>query len=186
VIVECKSKTQNDGKTQLENYLTLSRANIGVWFNGKEFIAIRKYEKSGKIFFDDLPDIPKFGERLEDIGQYKRKDLIPPYSLIHEFRAIRNYLAGNAVGMTNDASFAQEVINVILCKLYDEKYTEPDNKIRFRAGYEKSTDDVLDRVMEIFLDTKKEYSDVFDLHSTITSIFSSVCFFDEKTAMSTG
>jgi len=162
IIVECKSKTQNDGKTQLENYLTLSRANIGVWFNGEEFIAIRKYEKSGKIFFDDLPDIPKFGERLEDIGQYKRKDLIQPHNLIHEFRAIRNYLAGNAVGMTNDSAFAQEVINVILCKLYDEKYTEPENKIRFRAGYEESTDNVLNRIMEIFLDTKKEYSDVFE------------------------
>ena len=162
IIVECKAKTEKDGRTQLENYLTLSRANLGVWFNGNGFIAIRKYEKDGNVFFEDIPDIPKFGERLEDIGQYKRKDLAPPNNMINEFRAIRNYLAGNAKGMTNDESFAREVINVILCKLYDEKYTEPDNKIRFRAGYEESTGDVLTRIIEIFKDTKKEYSDVFD------------------------
>ena len=167
IIVECKAKTETEGRTQLENYLTLSRANLGVWFNGNGFIAMRKYERNGNVFFEDIPDIPKFGERLEDIGQYKRKDLITPHNIINEFRAIRNYLAGNAKGMTNDASFAQEVINVILCKLYDEKYTEPENKIRFRAGYDESTEDVLDRIMQIFQDTKKEYSDVFENEDNI-------------------
>lgn len=161
IIIECKAKTEKVGRTQLENYLTLSRANLGVWDNGNDSIAIRKCEKDGNVFFEKIPDIPKFGERLEDIGQYKRKDLTTPHNMIKEFRAIRNYLAGNAKGMTNDESFAREVINVILCKLYDEKYTEPDNKIRFRAGYRESTKDVLNRIMEIFLDTKKEYSDIF-------------------------
>lgn len=138
-----------------KNYLTLSCATLGVWFNGDGFIAIKKYVKDGNVFFDDIPDIPKFGERLQDIGQYKRKDLITPHNMISEFKTIRNYLAGNARGMTNDESFAREVINIILCKLYDEKYTEPDNKIRFRAGYEESHDDVLSRITRIFQDTKK-------------------------------
>ena len=162
IIVECKEKTEKGGITQLKNYLTLSRANLGVWFNGVGFATIRKYVKDGNVFFDDILDIPKFGERLEDIGQYKRKDLIIPHNIINEFKAIRNYLAGNAKGMTNDESFAREVINVILCKLYDEKYTEPDNKIRFRSGYEEPVKDVLSRINQIFQDTKTEYSDVFD------------------------
>ena len=142
--------------------MTLSRAYLGVWFNGSGFLAIRKLILSdGRINFDDIPDIPKYGERLEDIGQYKRKDLVVPYNLINEFKVIRNYLAGNARGMTNDQSFAKEVINVILCKLYDEKYTEPENKIMFRAGYEEPAVDVSGRLHNIFRDTKREYSDVF-------------------------
>ena len=36
LIVECKKKNRKDGRTQLENYLTLSKANLGVWFNGEE------------------------------------------------------------------------------------------------------------------------------------------------------
>tara|TARA_R110002124_G_C8947866_1_gene513137 strand:- start:8 stop:403 length:396 start_codon:yes stop_codon:yes gene_type:complete len=36
VIVECKKKNRKDGKTQLQDYLRFSTAEIGVWFNGEE------------------------------------------------------------------------------------------------------------------------------------------------------
>ncbi|MDR2627746.1 MAG: type I restriction enzyme HsdR N-terminal domain-containing protein, partial [Dysgonamonadaceae bacterium] len=31
IVVECKKKNRKDGRTQLENYLTLSTAYLGVW-----------------------------------------------------------------------------------------------------------------------------------------------------------
>ena len=36
IIVECKKKNRKDGESQLEDYLRLSKAEIGVWFNGNE------------------------------------------------------------------------------------------------------------------------------------------------------
>ena len=50
IIVECKKKNRKDGRGQLEDYLRLSRATLGVWFNGEERFFIRKYEKEEKFF----------------------------------------------------------------------------------------------------------------------------------------
>ena len=78
LIVECKKKNRKDGRTQLENYLTLSKANLGVWFNGEErFYLLKQNTEDGRVLFKEIPNIPKFGERLEDIGAIKR-DLTSP------------------------------------------------------------------------------------------------------------
>ncbi|HEX7742026.1 MAG TPA: hypothetical protein VF442_06285, partial [Sphingobium sp.] len=60
----CKKKNRKDGKTQLQNYLTFSKAALGVWFNGDERIFLRKIEKDGKIEFEEIPNIPQFGQRI--------------------------------------------------------------------------------------------------------------------------
>ena len=52
IIVECKKKNRRDGRSQLEDYLRLSRAYLGVWFNGDERLYLQKTEKDGKICFD--------------------------------------------------------------------------------------------------------------------------------------
>jgi hypothetical protein len=43
LIVECKKKTRKDGRGQLEDYLHFSKACLGVWYNGKETLYLRKY-----------------------------------------------------------------------------------------------------------------------------------------------
>ena len=161
IIVECKASTKNDGRRQLEHYLKFSNASMGVWYNGSDFLALRKHEQSGQITFKKIPDIPKFGERLEDIGQYRRKDLRAPHNLTAEFRTIRNYLAGNAHRIVNDQQLSQELINMILCKLYDEKYTPDNESVQFRVGVDEPDNDVYARIIQRFNDTKEEYSDVF-------------------------
>jgi len=42
IVVECKKKNRKDGLTQLQDYLRLSRATLGVWFNGEERQFIKK------------------------------------------------------------------------------------------------------------------------------------------------
>lgn len=42
IIVECKKKTKKDRIEQLKNYLSLSEANIGIWFNGTHSVYIKK------------------------------------------------------------------------------------------------------------------------------------------------
>ncbi len=116
IVVECKKKNRKDGRTQLEDYLRFCKAQMGVWFNGEERFFIRKYEKDGKVMFSEIPNIPQYGQRLEDIGKFKRCDLKPTHNLKAVFRAIRNHLAANTVGATRDEVLAQQLINVIFVK----------------------------------------------------------------------
>lgn len=134
IIVECKKKNRKDGQTQLEDYMRLSKARLGVWFNGNEKLTIQKIENNGQVLFEEITDIPSYGQRIEDVGKYLRKDLEAPTNLKTIFKVIRNYLAPNAVGVTRDESLAQQLINLIFCKIYDEKYTKPDDMVSFRCG----------------------------------------------------
>lgn len=167
IIVECKKKTRKDGKTQLQDYLRFSKANLGVWFNGEERLFIKKIEKSGQVLFEEIPNIPKFGQRFEDIGKFKRKDLEVPHNLKVIFKAVRNHLAGNFSGATRDEELARELINLIFCKIYDERFTKPDEAVTFRVGVNEKLSDVKDRIFDLFDKVKSKYSAVIDVSDKI-------------------
>lgn len=167
IIVECKKKSRKDGKTQLQDYLRLSKARIGVWFNGEERLFLLKHEKNGEIKFSELPNIPRFGERVEDIGKFRRKDLRPATNLKSVFKTIRNYLAANAVGITRDEIFAQQLINLIFCKIYDERFTKKNDIVMFRAGVGEDDKKVGKRIVELFTKVKSQYDDVIDVADSI-------------------
>jgi type I restriction enzyme M protein len=150
IIVECKKKMRRDGKTQLQDYLRFSKAYLGVWFNGEERLFLRKIEEAGRIEFEEIPNIPQFGQRLEDIGRFKRKDLKATHNLKSTFKAIRNHLAANTVGATRDEVLAQQLINLIFCKIYDERFTEPNDMVEFRAGIEEEAEEVKRRIAGLF------------------------------------
>ena len=150
IIVECKKSTRKDGRTQLEDYLRFSTARMGVWFNGDEKLFLKKSEAKGKVIFEVLPNLPRHGERLEDIGLYKRKDLKKANNLKSVFRTIRNYLAANAVGITRDEVFAQQIINLIFCKIYDERFTKSDDTVKFRAGFGEKPSEVRTCLLTFF------------------------------------
>jgi type I restriction enzyme M protein len=158
IIVECKSDTEKAGRKQLEIYLTLSDAFIGVWFNGKSHHYIHKYYENGKVIFKELPTLPRFGQRVEDIGLYKRSDLETSASLKAVFRDIRHHLAGNTVGITHDIRLAHQIINVLFCKIYDETTKGPDELVEFRAGVDESDRTVRDRLLNLFTSVKTRFS----------------------------
>ena len=167
IIVECKNKNRMDGRGQLEDYLRLSKANLGVWFNGSERLFLRKIEKGDKVIFDEIPNIPKAYQRIEDIGQFKRKDLKPTHNFKTIFKSIRNHLAANVVGATRDEVLAQQLINLIFCKLYDERFTNPENNIKFRVGVDESPKEVKSRILELFQKVKQNQSDIFEIEDKI-------------------
>ncbi len=167
IIVECKSETEKAGRKQLEIYLTLSDAFVGVWFNGKSHLYLHKYYEGGKVYFRELPTLPKFGQRVQDIGLYKRADLETSASLKAVFRDIRHHLAGNTVGITHDIRLAHQIINVLFCKIYDETTKGPDELVEFRAGVDESARAVRDRVLGLFTSVKTRFNDVFDRTETI-------------------
>jgi type I restriction enzyme M protein len=168
IVVECKRKTRKDGLTQLKNYLTFSTARLGVWFNGEERLYIKKTEKAGKVLFSEIPNIPRNGERIEDIGRFKRKDLTIPHNLKVVFKAIRNHLAGNTVGATRDEVLAQQLINIIFCKIYDERFTKQEEMVEFRAGVDESDKVVSKRIKDIFKKVQTKYKEVIDFSDKIS------------------
>ena len=168
MIVECKKPNRKDGRRQLEIYMQLSQARLGVWYNGNQKLCLLKKVSNGSIFFEEIPNIPEYGERVEDVGLYRRKDLSIPHNLKSIFKDIRNYFAANNVGATRDETFAQQFINLLFCKIYDERFTKMDDIVRFRAGINEDKHSVAQRIKSIFSDVKEQYKDVFSDEDTIT------------------
>ena len=168
IVIECKKETREDGIDQLKDYLKFCEAELGVWFNGNSTNYVRKYIKNNKIYFDDeLINIPNYGQNIEDIGLFKKIDLIQTHNLKPKFVSIRNYLSGNAVGTTRDEELARQIINIILCKLYDEKFTKNEDILQFRAGINEDAKLVAERIQNRFNEAKIIYKDVLDEKDTI-------------------
>ena len=118
---------------------------------------------SGRRTCRILPNIPRNGQRIEDIGLYKRKDLVRPSNLKAVFRGIRNHLAGMTTGITRDEALAQEIINLLFCKLLDEQESGAEDTVNFRVGVGEPAEDVRVRVHALFERVKENvFGDVFD------------------------
>lgn len=169
LVVECKKKNRKDGVAQLKLYMDMSPAEVGVWFNGDEHVYLRKVlKRNGTREYHELPNIPRYGQRIDDIGLFKRQDLVAPSNLKAVFRDLRNHLAGMTTGITRDEALAQEIINLLFCKILDERDTAPNDTVFFRAGINESAAAVKNRVLTLFDRVKLQvYDDVFSPHDTI-------------------
>jgi len=91
----------------------------------------------------------------------KRKDLIPTNNLKSIFDEIRNYLAGNAKGITRDETLAQELINILFCKIQDEITKRPEDTLSFYALSNEKSQTTHKRILNYFNnEVRKEYGDV--------------------------
>jgi len=169
ILVECKRKTRKDGEKQLRIYLTMSAAQIGVWFNGKDHVyLLKRYKPDGTIEWVSLPSIPRYGQAVTDIGLLTRGELKPPTNLKAVFRDIRNHLAGNTTGITRDQALAQEIMAILFCKIVDELNTAPKDLPQFRAGMDEAPSKVAERIRKLFAGVRSMYSDVFRAEDTIS------------------
>lgn len=163
MIVECKRADRSDGLAQLQLYMEMSAAHIGVWFNGLDHIYLRKVVSAdGTRVFEEIPNIPRFGQTIDEIGRHLRRDLRPSRNLKAIFADLRNHLAGNVAGITRDVALAEQVLNIVFCKLYDELNTAPDEVVSFRAAAGDAEPEVAARVRGLFDQVVAKYSDVFD------------------------
>ena len=105
---------------------------------------------------------------MEDIGRFKRSELQSTHNLKGTFKAIRNHLAANTVGATRDEVLAQQLINIIFCKIYDERHTAPDDMVTFRAGFDEEPELVKKRILDLFVDVKNKYKGVMDKDDNIS------------------
>lgn len=169
IIVECKKPTRKDGESQLKLYMTMSSAQLGVWFNGRDHLYLfKKLAKDGSFEWVSLPTLPKFGQSIADIGSLVRSQLVLPSNLKSVFRDIRNHLAGNTTGITRDQELAQEIMAILFCKIFDELDKAPNETVDFRTSVDDKPSVVRKRINQIFERVKAEYSDVFRANDSIT------------------
>jgi len=107
---------------------------------------------------------------------FKRCDLIPTHNLKSILKNIRNFLAANNTGQTLDTEFVPQIINIIFCKIYDERFTKKNNIVEFRAGIDESNDLISTRIKGIFDNVKKKYPDVFEKSDSISLSNDSIAY----------
>lgn len=88
-------------------------------------------------------------------GILLRKDLIPPLTLTHHFTKIRNILAGQAEGMTLDQTIVTQIIDILLCKIYDEQTTEMDKPVKVQYLKGETTEELSVRISTLFEEIKR-------------------------------
>lgn len=178
MVVECKRRTIKEGRRQLEIYLSLTPAQVGVWFNGEEHLYLRKRVLGdGTTTIEPLNALPRFGQTLADIGQIRRRDLKPPTNLKALFKDMRNRLVPMATGVTRDETIAREFINILFCKIYDELYTDLDDTVQFFAGGDETASSVRARIQNLFISkVRGMFDDVVDAGETITLDADSVAY----------
>ncbi|WP_057938844.1 restriction endonuclease subunit M [Algoriphagus resistens] len=178
-VIECKKESRKDGIEQLKLYMDMcSSVKWGVWFNGKEQINLEKIKVDGDFIYSEIPNIPKKGQRIEDIGKYKRKDLKPAKNLKVHFKVINNYLYGNMAKQdTSTRNRAKQIINLLFCKIYDEQYTGLNEEVTFRAGVREDKKEIKKRIVGLFDEVKRRYSDVFEKDDSIDLNPDSISFF---------
>lgn len=127
IIVETKKAKTNphgkkDGIKQLESYMAAClNAKFGLWTNGDERYCFAKREKDGKLYYEEIPEIPAFGQDEDDLYKPERKNLqiATADNLMFAFRRCHNYIAGNAGMHKTDAFW--ELLKVIFTKIEDER-----------------------------------------------------------------
>ena len=67
-------------------------------------------------------------------------------------------------------------INIIFCKIYDERFTKPNSIVRFRAGLGESDSSVAKRIRDLFNLVKSQYNDVFDKEDSIDLTDNSIAY----------
>lgn len=168
VIVECKAPTikvadKEQGVGQLKSYLDACPNTIfGMWINGIDRVCLRRVERDGQRFWEEVPDVPQCGKEDEAEDRPRFDQLKPASSdaLLFTFRRCHNFIAGNQ-GLQKPQAF-WELLKLIFCKIHDENGLE----VQFYAGGdERHTMNgalkVKRRIESLFDEVKQEFPQIF-------------------------
>lgn len=181
IIVAKDAKVKpNDKKAGVEatteGILCSTDCDFACWTNGEDLQYVYSYEDDfGQVTCEAISDFPAEGQTLEDLeAQGERAMPRKPAneSLVKTFKRCHDYIYGNE-GMKKTAFW--ELLNLIFCKLYDEKRRFADAKqgISYRRRFwvgvkeqntEKGQAAVAERIKGLFEDLKESniFKDVFD------------------------
>lgn len=168
--------SKNGVMASLENILTYTDCEFGCWTNGEDlhFVGVSE-DKWGQSTIEELSDFPAINQTIEDLvasGDKAAPRKPANESLVRTFKRCHDYIYGNE-GMKKTAFW--ELLNLIFCKLYDEKrrYIDAKNGVSYRRKFwvgvkEMNTPEgqaaVATRIKGIFQELKdsETFKDVFD------------------------
>ena len=155
LMVEVKKPDVKDGLGQLKSYANANGAPILVLTDGKIQNNILRTDPN---LFEDLPEIPKFNETVEDVRSkkltYEDLDEIPNLQqLVYDLQEV--VLANSGVN-----SF-DEIFKLIYAKLYDDIRTPRNENRRFRVIAGATNKENLDNISRLFEDAKNQWREVF-------------------------
>lgn len=130
IIVEVKKPKLQDGKNQLRSYCNATGAPIGVWTNGGQ---ISHYNRKDPNYFEDITDIPKADQSLEDIlnERFTFRDLVIKDEIPNKGKSLKQIILEmeDEVLANAGVDVFEEVFKLIFAKLYDEYKSHKDKEI---------------------------------------------------------
>lgn len=169
IIVELKKPKLKDGKEQLKSYCNATGAPIGVWTNGGQ---ISFYHRKDPNFFEDLPNIPTFDEKLSDIlsERWTIDNLISKDKLITEKKSLKDLILEmeDEVLANAGVDVFEEVFKLIFTKLYDEMESgrNETRHLEFR-NYGDTETELKDKIQKLFDKAKNKWDGVFSEEAKI-------------------
>jgi len=179
IIVEVKKPKLHDGKEQLKSYCNFTGSPIAVWTNGEQ---VSCYNRKDPNYFEQLSDIPKATETLEEIlnervtySWLKENDKIAK-----EKRSLRELVkeAEDEVLANAGVDSFEEIFKLIFSKLYDELVGANDQNYHLQFRNSGDTDSELKAKIEtLFGSAKKKWNGIFSESDSIllTPSHLSVC-----------
>jgi len=170
IIVEVKKPKLKDGKEQLKSYCNATGAPIGVWSNGGQ---ISHYNRKDPNFFEDITDIPKADQNLEDIlkERFTWRDLIVKDKIPNEGKSLKTIITEmeDEVLANAGVDVFEEAFKLIFTKLYDETKSKDDKVIIDRTlRKELKAEEVGDfeKIKAILKDVDDSYFRVLEFRNT--------------------
>jgi type I restriction enzyme M protein len=177
--VELKKPKLKDGKEQLRSYCNATGAPIGVWTNGEK---ISFYYRKDPNYFEDIPNIPTYHEKLSDIlsERWTIQDLIAKDKLLTERKSLRDLIVEmeDEVLANAGVDVFEEVFKLIFTKLYDEMESgrNESRHLVFR-NYGDTDAELKEKIQTLFDKAKQKWEGVFpdDARILLTPSHLSVC-----------
>lgn len=170
IIVELKKPKLKDGKEQLKSYCNATGAPIGVWTNGGQ---ISFYHRKDPNFFEDIPNIPTYNEKLSDIlsERWTIDDLIEKDKLVTKKKSLKDLILEmeDEVLANAGVDVFEEVFKLIFTKLYDEMESgrNKDRHLEFR-NYGDTESELEEKIQKLFDKAKEKWDGVFSSDAKIT------------------
>lgn len=161
IIVEVKKPDVKDGLGQLKSYANATGAPILVLTDGKIQNNILRTDPN---LFEDLSEIPKFNETVEDVRSKKIT-----FNDLEEVRDLKQLLLDleEAVLANSGVNSFEEIFKLIYAKLFDELETPRNDNRRFRVIAGATNRENLHNIARLFDDAKNQWRDVFRANEEI-------------------
>ncbi|MEG1555976.1 MAG: type I restriction enzyme HsdR N-terminal domain-containing protein [Bacteroidales bacterium] len=159
-IVLCNRRSARKEEDQLKLFLRFSKANFGIYYEKNSFHFICKKHDNGSISFKTISNIPMYGQTAEEVGIIKREQLKPTSNLKTIMECIINYLLHCKTKDLDFSILAEQLMHLIICKLFDERYTHPHDFVSFYAEIAEESTVVKQRITYLFKQVKLNYHDI--------------------------